>query len=112
MAKIHWLVTWFFCPLNYSSRGRLLNPAFVEIELLLLISMLAIRTKIWEAELSGNDVTVHCGCIGTQGQTKTKAFATTVEAQREYESLIAEKTKISGDQSAHTGRNVETVTFV
>ena len=48
--------------------------------------------KFWTIEVDGAEHTVHFGRIGTDGQTKTKSFATPEKAQAEYEKLIAEKT--------------------
>jgi predicted DNA-binding WGR domain protein len=49
--------------------------------------------KFWEIELSGNTHTVTYGKIGTAGQTKTKDFADATVAQKDYDKLVAEKTK-------------------
>ncbi|MEJ1935274.1 WGR domain-containing protein, partial [Nostoc sp. NIES-2111] len=49
-------------------------------------------SKFWEVGLSGLDVTVRFGRIGTQGQTKTKTFATAAAATKERDKLIQEKT--------------------
>lgn len=49
--------------------------------------------KFWYIELKGNIITVHFGRTGTQGQKRTKEFATEVEATKEYEKLIKSKTK-------------------
>ena len=47
--------------------------------------------KFWEVEVSGNDVTTHWGRIGTNGQSKTKTFATAAAAQKEHDDLVREK---------------------
>lgn len=49
-------------------------------------------SKFWEVELSGADLTVRFGRIGTSGQTKTKTFGDASAAQREWEKLVKEKT--------------------
>jgi predicted DNA-binding WGR domain protein len=49
--------------------------------------------KFWEISITGNSFTVRFGRIGTAGQSQTKAFAKEEKAQREAESLIAEKVK-------------------
>jgi predicted DNA-binding WGR domain protein len=49
-------------------------------------------SKFWEVAVSGNDVTVRFGRIGTGGQTQTKTFADGEKAQKHAEKLIAEKT--------------------
>jgi predicted DNA-binding WGR domain protein len=48
--------------------------------------------KFWEVELSGNELTVRFGRIGTAGQGKTKDFADAGAAQKEYDKLVREKT--------------------
>ncbi len=50
-------------------------------------------SKFWEIELRGNEHVVRFGRTGTEGQTKTKAFATEEAARRDSEQLIAEKTR-------------------
>jgi DNA ligase len=49
-------------------------------------------SKFWEVWVSGSDMTTHWGRIGTDGQTKTKTFASPDKAQAEADKLIAEKT--------------------
>lgn len=49
--------------------------------------------KFWEIELSGISFTVCFGRIGTAGQTQTKSFSTPELAKKEYDKLVAEKTK-------------------
>jgi predicted DNA-binding WGR domain protein len=49
--------------------------------------------KFWTIERSGKTVTVNFGKIGTDGQTKPKDFPNEAAAQKEYDKLIAEKTK-------------------
>ncbi|MBI3464400.1 MAG: DNA ligase [Planctomycetes bacterium] len=48
-------------------------------------------SKFWEVWINGNELTTHWGRIGTEGQTKSKAFATPEKAQAEYDKLVAEK---------------------
>ncbi|MFY0574171.1 WGR domain-containing protein [Cystobacter fuscus] len=50
-------------------------------------------SKFWEITLSGNSFTTRWGKIGTKGQEKTQNFSNAVEAKREHDKLIAEKTK-------------------
>ena len=50
-------------------------------------------SKFWEIERSGCDVTTRWGRIGTAGQSKTKTFADESAATKEYDKLVAEKTK-------------------
>ena len=50
-------------------------------------------SKFWEITRSGCDVTTHWGRIGTAGQSKTKSFADESAATKEYDKLVAEKTK-------------------
>ena len=47
--------------------------------------------KFWEISMSGTDVTVRFGRIGTNGQTQTKSFADAAAATKHAEKLIAEK---------------------
>src|SRR5436305_1473683 len=49
--------------------------------------------KFWNIEHKGNTVTVTYGKIGTAGQTKPKDFPDETAAKKEYDKLIAEKTK-------------------
>ena len=48
--------------------------------------------KFWEVTVTGSDVTVRYGRIGTDGQSKTKSFADETAAVRHAEKLIAAKT--------------------
>jgi DNA ligase-1 len=48
--------------------------------------------KFWEITMSGSDVTTRWGRIGTDGQSKTKAFGSEDKATAEYSKLIKEKT--------------------
>lgn len=50
-------------------------------------------SKFWEIEVSGNQHTVRFGRLGTQGQSKTKAFADAGAAQRDADKLVQEKTQ-------------------
>jgi predicted DNA-binding WGR domain protein len=49
--------------------------------------------KFWTVSVAGNAATYTWGKIGTEGQRKTKTFATPAAATAEVKSLIAEKTK-------------------
>lgn len=49
--------------------------------------------KFWEISSDGNSVTTRWGRVGTDGQSKTKEFADEASANKEYEKLVAEKTK-------------------
>lgn len=49
--------------------------------------------KFWEINLSGKSFTTTYGKIGTSGQTTIKQWKSEAEAKKEYEKLIAEKTK-------------------
>ncbi len=50
-------------------------------------------SKFWEIEVRGAEHTVRFGRIGTQGQSRTKAFASAEAASRDAEQLIEEKTR-------------------
>lgn len=49
--------------------------------------------KFWQIDLSGKSFTTTYGKIGTAGQTTVKSYKTDAEAKKEYDKLIAEKTK-------------------
>lgn len=49
-------------------------------------------SKFWEVDVSGSDLTVSFGRIGTAGQSKTKGFADPAAAAKERDKLIKEKT--------------------
>jgi DNA ligase-1 len=49
-------------------------------------------SKFWEVVVSGSEMTVCFGRIGTAGQTKTKTLASPEAAAREADKLVAEKT--------------------
>lgn len=49
-------------------------------------------SKFWEITVAGKDLTVTFGKIGTNGQTKTKTFASPDAAEKEAASLVREKT--------------------
>lgn len=49
--------------------------------------------KFWIIELSGTSHTVRYGRQGTDGQTKTKDFASADEAKKSYDKLVAQKVK-------------------
>jgi len=50
-------------------------------------------SKFWEISLSGNSFITRWGKIGTKGQEKTQSFSNAIEAKREHDKLVAEKTK-------------------
>jgi len=47
--------------------------------------------KFWSITITGNEIAVHFGRIGTKGQSQTKTFSTPAAAQREQEKLIRSK---------------------
>ena len=47
--------------------------------------------KFWECGVSGNEVTVRFGRIGTQGQTQVKTLADAQAATKHAESLVKSK---------------------
>ena len=47
--------------------------------------------KFWEASVSGNEVTVRFGRLGTAGQTQVKTLADAVAATKHAEKLIGQK---------------------
>jgi uncharacterized protein (TIGR02996 family) len=49
--------------------------------------------KFWEIELAGPSFRTTYGKIGAKGQTTIKEFESPVDAKREYDKLIVEKTK-------------------
>jgi uncharacterized protein (TIGR02996 family) len=49
--------------------------------------------KFWNIEVSGTDLTVTYGKVGSAGQTQTKTFASAKKAQAEADKLIREKLK-------------------
>ena len=49
-------------------------------------------SKFWEVDVSGSDLTVTFGRIGTVGQSKTKSFADAAGAVKERDKLVKEKT--------------------
>ena len=50
-------------------------------------------SKFWEIELNASSFTVVYGKLGTTGQTQTKSFASDALARKEFDKLVAEKTK-------------------
>ena len=50
-------------------------------------------SKFWAIELKGRSLTVNFGRIGSGGQTRLKTFDDEAGARKEYEKLIAEKTR-------------------
>ena len=49
--------------------------------------------KFWEIQLEGSSFTTRYGKIGTDGQVTLKEFDSPDKAQKEYDKLVAEKTK-------------------
>jgi predicted DNA-binding WGR domain protein len=49
--------------------------------------------KYWEATVSGCDVNVRYGRLGSDGQSLTKTFADQPAAQKHADTLMAEKVK-------------------
>ena len=49
--------------------------------------------KFWEVDVTGGDVTVRYGRIGTAGQRQTKSCDNATSAARHAETLIASKLK-------------------
>lgn len=50
-------------------------------------------SKFWEIALNGSDLTTRWGRIGSDGQSKTKSFASAEKARAEYDKLLSEKTE-------------------
>ncbi len=50
-------------------------------------------SKFWQIDLDGDSFTTTFGKIGTSGQSKTKSFDDAEVAQKNYDKLIAQKTK-------------------
>jgi predicted DNA-binding WGR domain protein len=50
-------------------------------------------SKFYEVEVAGNAVNVTFGRIGTAGQTQTKHFTNSAEAQKHADKQIAQKLK-------------------
>src|SRR3954471_13456015 len=50
-------------------------------------------SKFWEITLDGASFTTTYGRIGTDGQSTTKEWKNEAEAKKQYDKLIAEKTK-------------------
>src|SRR5690349_11334350 len=48
--------------------------------------------KFWSVSVEGADLTVSYGRLGTQGQTKSKSFASAAAAEKEAAKLVREKT--------------------
>lgn len=49
--------------------------------------------KFWEIDIDGDKVTTRWGRQGTDGQSKTKTFADSAAAKKEFDKLIKEKTE-------------------
>jgi predicted DNA-binding WGR domain protein len=47
--------------------------------------------KFWVVTINGNEVTVHFGRNGTQGQTQKKSFPDSIAAIRHAETLVRAK---------------------
>jgi predicted DNA-binding WGR domain protein len=47
--------------------------------------------KFWEVSVTGSQVNVSYGRLGTSGQTQTKDLGTPAAAQKQAEKLIAQK---------------------
>ncbi len=58
-----------------------------------LVFMDSASNKFWNIELTGDSHTVTYGRAGTEGQSKTKSFASPEAAKKDFEKLIAEKIK-------------------
>ena len=50
-------------------------------------------SKFWEIQLDGENLTTWWGKIGTAGQSKTLQLGSVAEGQKQYDKLVAEKTK-------------------
>jgi predicted DNA-binding WGR domain protein len=50
-------------------------------------------SKFWEIEIEGTSVITTYGRIGTSGQNSVKDFDSDAKAKKEYDKLVAEKTK-------------------
>ncbi len=50
-------------------------------------------SKFWEINLDGSSITTSYGKIGTTGQVSEKTFESAEKAEKEYQKLVAEKTK-------------------
>ena len=50
-------------------------------------------SKFWEIQMEGTSFTTRYGKIGTDGQISMKEYDTEEKAQKEYDKLVAEKTK-------------------
>ncbi len=49
--------------------------------------------KFWQIDLKGASFTTTYGKIGSSGQTSLKEFGDAATAKKEYDKLVAEKTK-------------------
>jgi DNA ligase-1 len=58
-------------------------------------------SKFWSIAISGNDVTVKYGRIGTNGQEKTKTFTNPLAAQEYYDEIVEEKLGKGYEETAH-----------
>ncbi len=58
-----------------------------------LVFMDSSSNKFWNIELTGDSHTVTYGRAGTDGQSKTKAFADAAAAKKDFDKLVSEKLK-------------------
>jgi len=58
--------------------------------------------KFWEIIVSGKSMTIRWGKVGTAGQSKEKAFGTTVEAESEADKLTSQKVKKGYSESSES----------
>src|SRR5258706_807389 len=59
--------------------------------------------KFWEITMAGTDVKTRYGKIGTPGQQTLKEFGNAAAAKKEYDRLVAEKTKKGYEEKAGGG---------
>ncbi|MBA3397521.1 MAG: WGR domain-containing protein [Deltaproteobacteria bacterium] len=57
-------------------------------------------SKFWEIRLDGDSVRTRYGKIGTSGQQTLKDFDSADKATKEYDKLVAEKTKKGYEEKA------------
>lgn len=60
-------------------------------------------SKFWEVRIDGTAVKTRYGKIGTPGQTTLKPFGSAADAQKEFDKLVAEKTKKGYVESSPAG---------
>ena len=78
-------------PASYLSNSQQHNSRRVHYEALLRVRRRKLR-QVLGSHLSGNEVTVRFGRIGTEGQTQTKTLPDAEAAVKHAEKLIASKT--------------------